>query len=445
MKNTDTIINARWVIPVDDSNNILDNHSIVVESGKILQVLPTSEANSKYEASQRVTLSDHHALVPGFVNSHAHASMSLFRGIAEDVPLEAWLQEHIWPLEGKWADQEFVRDGAMLAFAEAIKSGTTCINDMYFFPEQVGEVAESVNMRVCLGMIVLEFPTRWAQSAQEYLENGLDLHQQFGDSELVSTILAPHAPYTVFDPTFESILKISEDHDLGVHMHVHETAQEVTDSLKQYGVRPLQRLNNLGLVNRNLVAVHATQLLDDEIALLSESKSSVVHCPKSNLKISSGICPVSDLLNMNVNVSIGTDGAASNNSLNMLEEMRFASLVAKGVSGNPANVSVHQALRMSTINGAKSLGMDHLFGSLEKGKLADITAIDLGALESRPVYNPVSQIVHSAARNQVTDVWIGGSRVLDSGKLTFIDDAECVKLANQWHARISSDIELSHG
>ncbi len=438
MLRADTIIDSSWVVTVDESDTVLENHSIVVVAGRIKDILPTPEVSQKYKATERVALSGH-ALIPGLVNAHTHASMSLFRGVAEDLPLQPWLEQHIWPLEGMWVDREFVRDGALLAFAEAIMSGTTCMNDMYFFPDEVGEIAEQSNMRVSLGMIALEFPTIWAGSPDEYLEKGMALYQRFNNSGLVTTMLAPHAPYTVADSTFEKLMTIADTYNLGIHMHVHETAQEIADSLKQYGVRPIQRMKDLGLVSQQLLAVHTTQLLDEEIEMLADAGSSVAHCPKSNLKLASGFCRVSDLLAQNVNVAIGTDGAASNNSLNMLEETRFAALLAKGCSGNPADVPVSEALRMSTINGARSLGIAHETGSLEVGKLADITAIDLNVLQSKPLYSPTAQIVHAATRNQVTDVWIGGNRVLNSGVLTTIDGSECMALANKWQSRIAGD------
>ncbi|MDE0308243.1 MAG: TRZ/ATZ family hydrolase [Acidiferrobacterales bacterium] len=437
MPRADTIIDPSWIITVDDADTVLENHSVVVVEDQIKEIVPTSEASRKYQANEHVTL-DGHVLMPGLVNAHTHASMSLFRGIAEDLPLKDWLEQHIWPLEAKWADREFVRDGALLAFAEAIMSGTTCMNDMYFFPDEVGEIAERSNIRVSLGMIVLEFPTVWAGSSEEYLEKGMALYSKFRNSDLVTAMLAPHAPYTVADATFERIADIAQTYDLGVHMHVHETAQEVTDSLDQHGVRPIERLNNIGMVSQHLVAVHATQLIDEEIEMLADAGSCVVHCPKSNLKLGSGICPVSDLLARNITVGIGTDGAASNNSLNMIEETRIAALLAKGHSGDPANAAVNEALRMSTINGAKCLGISHKTGSLEVGKLADMVAIDLDDLQSKPLYSPAAQVVHAATRNQVTNVWIGGKRVLNFGTLTTIDSSQCMALADRWQARISS-------
>ena len=439
----DTVIHARWIIPVEPSNCVLENHSIAISGGRIQSIVPSSVAASQFDTANEVSLPDH-ALIPGLINAHTHAAMSLLRGVAEDLPLESWLHNFIWPIEGKWVSPEFVRDGTTLAFAEMIRSGTTCMNDMYMFPDIVGEVAQATGMRAGLGMIVLEFPTPWASSAQEYLEKGLDLHRQFKDSQNVFVMLAPHAPYTVADSTFESIALLSDQHDLAVHMHVHETADEIDNSVREHGVRPIKRLKQLGLINRHLIAVHATQLTDGEITLLADSKSSVAHCPKSNLKLASGICPVSILLDNSVNVAIGTDGAASNNSLNMMEEMRFAALLAKGSSGDASKVSVHDVLRMSTINGAKCFGLESSIGSLESGKFADITAINLSDLACAPIYDPVAQIVHAATRDQVSDVWIGGQCVLRKYELTTIDQSECKATAERWGKELSQSLSAQN-
>ena len=438
MEIVDTILDARWVIPVDESNRVLDNHSVIIHDGKICEILPSRDVNDLYSATIRSQYPDH-ALIPGFVNAHTHAAMTLLRGTADDYPLAEWLQQRIWPLEAKFVDAEFVRDGTLLAFAEMIRSGTTCANDMYLFPESVGEIAEKVSMRVCLGMIAIDFPTRWASTIDEYLTKDLALHDQYRNSELVTTMLAPHAPYTVSDNTIERLVQLADEHNFGIHMHIHETAQEVEDSIQQYGFRQIERLHRLGVIDSRLTAVHCTHLLDEEIQMFAEAGTSVVHCPKSNLKLASGISPVDKLLNAGVNVAVGTDGAASNNSLNMLEEMRFASLLAKGSSGDATAVDVHKALRMATVNGAKALGMDDRIGTLQPGKLADITAIDLSTRHSGPVFDPVSQIVNAASRDQVTDLWIGGRQMLRDCNLTSIDEEECDAISNQWHRRISEN------
>ena len=432
----DTVINARWVIPVDDSNNVLEHHSITIAKNQIHSILPSSEAAHCFPNAQFVDL-PLHAVTPGLINAHTHVAMTLLRGIAEDMELDAWLQNHIWPIESKWVSSNFVRHGTKLAFAEMIKSGTTCVNDMYMFPEIVGEVAQETGMRASVGMIVLEFPTPWARSASEYLDKGLEIYRQFEHDDLVTVVLAPHAPYTVADNTFESIVSMSGQYSLPVHIHVHETRDEVAKSIEQYGIRPIERMNQLGLVNSKLIAVHATQLTDQEIELFSKSNCSIAHCPKSNLKLASGICPVSELLHSGVNVALGTDSAASNNSLNMVEEMRFASLLAKGFSQDATAVPVHEVLRMATINGAKCLGLDTQIGSLETGKLADITAFNLESVSSVPIFDPVAQIVHSSTRSQVSDVWINGTRVLRDYSLTRIDESECIRFANEFSEKIS--------
>ena len=440
IKSVNTVINARWVIPVDASNSVLDHYSIAIADHRIHSILPSADAAIRFPNAKRVNLPTH-AVTPGFINAHTHAAMTLFRGVAEDFELETWLQQYIWPLESKWVSPEFVRDGTRIAIAEMIKSGTTCMNDMYFFPEVIGEVAQQTGMRASLGMIVLEFPTAWAKSATEYLDKGLDLYSQFENDPLVSTVLAPHAPYTVADNTFENILSLSDERNLPIHMHVHETDNEIENSLNEHGVRPIERLRQLGLVNSKLIAVHATQLLIQEIELFAQEKTSVAHCPKSNLKLASGFCPIAELLRNNVNVALGTDGAASNNNLNMIGEMRFAALLAKGRTLDATAASVHETLRMATINGAKCLGLESQTGSLEPGKLADITAINLESISSVPIYNPVAQIVHAASSRQVSDVWINGSHVLRDYALTTIDEAELISVAHQYGQEITNSAQ----
>ncbi len=439
MSSVDKVLSARWVIPVDPSNSVLEEHSIAINKNRIHAVMPTKAARELFDTAEFIDLPNH-AVIPGFVNAHTHAAMSLLRGVAEDLPLETWLQNYIWPLEQKWVSEDFVRAGTRLAFAEMIQSGTTCMNDMYFFPNVVGELAAKTGLRASLGMIVLEFPTIWASSADDYLQKGLEVHREFSSTNLVSTMFAPHAPYTVADAMFEKIASAAAEHSLRIHMHVHETRDEIENSLKMHGVRPIERLNQLGIVTENLIAVHATQLEENEIALFAEAKSSVAHCPKSNLKLSSGTCPAAQLLKNGVNVAIGTDSAASNNSLNMLEEMRFATLLAKNTPAGAANIPVHQALRMATINGARCLGLDADIGSLEAGKLADITALDLSELACLPVYDPVAQLVHAASRNQVTDVWVDGKRLLNNRKLTTIDETECADTAVRWGKKLRKSL-----
>ncbi len=387
--NIDTLINARWVIPVDTANNsraknnpennILEHHSLAINDGKILAILPTAKAQNKYTAAREYQL-ENHAVMPGLINCHTHAAMTLFRGLADDLPLMEWLNQHIWPAEQKWISPEFVYDGTRHAVAEMIRSGTTCFNDMYFFPDQAAEIAVETGIRAMIGLILIDFPTAWAKDADEYLVKGEQVHDKYRHNSHIHTAFAPHAPYTVSDGPLQRINILAEELDIPVHMHVHETADEVRQSEEQHGQRPIQRLHKLGLLSPRLIAVHMTQLTKDEITLLGAQGVHIVHCPESNLKLASGFCPVSKLLQEDINVALGTDGAASNNDLDMLGEIRTAALLAKGTSGNSSDLPAHQALEMATINGAKALGIDHVTGSLTKGKAADVIAIDLDTI-----------------------------------------------------------------
>jgi len=437
MNSVDTVIHARWVIPVTQDDPILENHSVVVHAGKIVVILPTDEAREQFQGHIENDYPNH-AILPGLINAHTHTSMSLFRGLADDLPLMDWLNNHIWPAEQKWVNEEFIHDGSELAIAEMLRSGTTCFNDMYFYPDITARVARDVGIRACVGLIVLDFPTVWANNADEYIEKGLDLRDKYRSDALIHTPFAPHAPYTVSDEPLKRLRVLSDEMDLPIHIHLHETKAEVDIAVNNDGMRPLKRLNELGLVSPNLLAVHMTQLTDDEITTLAEAGSHVVHCPESNLKLASGYCQVHKLLDAGVNVAMGTDGAASNNDLNMLGEMHTAALVGKAVAGDAASMTSSQTLRMATINGAKALGLDAITGSLEAGKFADMIAIDFNSLELSPVYNPLSHIIYSCDREQVTDVWVAGKHLLKDRALTTLDEHKIINKANNWNDKIKS-------
>jgi 5-methylthioadenosine/S-adenosylhomocysteine deaminase len=432
----DTLIHAGWIIPVEPPFDTLKHHSLVIHEGRICDLLPTELAKQRYQASTVENL-ENHALLPGLINSHTHAAMSLMRGIADDLPLMDWLQNHIWPLEQQWMSEEFVKDGTDLAIAEMLRGGTTCFNDMYFFPDITSQQAQRYGIRATVGLIVIDFPSVWAKDSDEYLSKGLVLYEQIKDSSLCNTAFAPHAPYTVSDAPLQKIRDYAQQLNCPVHIHVHETAFEVEQAQQLTGKRPLQRLQELGLVNSSLIAVHATQLSDTEISLLAEAGATVVHCPESNLKLASGFCPVAQCLDAGVNVALGTDGAASNNDLDMFGEMRTAALLAKAVANNASAVSAMTALRMATINGAKALGLADEIGSLKIGKAADVIAIDLSTLETQPLYCPVSQIVYAASRQQVTDVWVAGKRLLQQRQLTTLNIDELSAKVAVWQQRLA--------
>jgi 5-methylthioadenosine/S-adenosylhomocysteine deaminase len=437
MQSIDTLIHARWIIPVEPDGELLEHHSIAVHNGTIEALLPQELAVQNYSASNEVALNDH-VLIPGFVNAHTHAAMSLFRGMADDLALMEWLQSHIWPAERRWVSPHFVRDGTRLAIAEMLRGGTTCFNDMYFFPDEVARLASDIGMRAVVGLIAIDAPTAWAADTDEYLSKGTKVHDAFRHDPLIHTAFAPHAPYTVSDDGLTRIRTLADELDLPVHMHVHETRSEVEDAAKADGVRPLARLERLGLLTNRLVAVHMTQLTPDEISQVAANGVNVVHCPESNLKLASGFCPVVELSEAGINVALGTDGAASNNDLDMLAEMRTAAYLGKGLSGRPSALNAMSALKMATLNGAKALGIGHLTGSLLPGKSADLTAVDLSWLETQPTFNPCAQIVYSASRHQVSDVWVAGQRLLDGRQLTTIDEQLVLENALDWKTKLTA-------
>lgn len=427
----DQLIYSRWLIPMSGPESVLENQAIAIHNKKILAVLPADEAGSHFDAHTTTRL-ESHVLIPGLVNTHGHSPMALLRGIADDIPLMQWLQEHIWPLESEFVSREFVQQGSTLAMAEMLASGTTTFADMYFFPDEVGKAATDAHMRVQLASPVLDFPTVWAQHADEYIDKATQLHDDFRSSELVFTAFGPHAPYTVSDAPLQKLTMLAEELDVPIHMHVHETAQEVSDALASDGRRPLQRLADLGMLSPRLLCVHATQLEQNEMSLLAQHGASVIHCPESNLKLASGFCEVAKLLNNNVNVALGTDGCSSNNNLDMFGEMQTAALVAKAVANDASALPALQALEMATINGARAMGLDEHIGSIEVGKLADLTAVNLDALNCLPLHNPLSQLVYAANAAQVSQVWVGGKLVYDKGELKTIDLPLLREQARHW-------------
>ena len=437
----DLIIHARWIIPMDKTRSILEDHAIVIHHGHVEGIFPRDK--NPYTSSNTLDKSNH-IVMPGLINAHTHAAMTLFRGLADDLPLMEWLNDHIWPAEHKWVNEQFIHDGTQLAMAEMIRGGTTCFSDMYFFPNIAAQAANEAHMRATMNFPVLDFPSAWAQDANEYLEKGLALHDAYRNHDLINIDFGPHAPYTVSDEPFQRIATVSAQTGMGIQIHLHETAHEVDEAIQQNGQRPLQRLDQLNLLTPQLQAVHMTQLTDEEIALLAKTGVHVIHCPESNLKLASGFCPVGKLLQAGVNVALGTDGAASNNDLDMFSEMRTAALLAKGVSGNPATVPAMQALEMATINGAKALGIADVTGSLEPGKFADMIAITLNAPETQPHYHPAAQLAYATTADKVTDSWVAGHQLMKDRKLTTLNTTDILARAAQWQTKIAGTDQGAH-
>ncbi len=437
MQAIDLLVLPRWLVPVASAGAVLEDHALAVDGGRIVDVLPAAFARQAFRPRETLTLPDH-ALLPGLVNIHTHSAMSLLRGLADDLQLMEWLQGHIWPAEAANVSYAFCADGVRLAAAEMIRGGTTCFNDMYFFPDATAAVAGETGLRASVGLIVLDFPTAWAQNWEEYIHRGLALHDQLRGQPLVRTVFAPHAPYTVSDAPLKRVRELATELGIGVHMHLHETAAEIEGSLQACGKRPWQRLRELDLLGQDFIAVHMTQLSEEEIAEAARLGVSVAHCPESNLKLASGFCPVARLLAAGVNVALGTDGAASNNDLDMLGELRSAALLAKGVAGDASALPAAAALHMATLAGARALGLEEEIGSLEPGKSADFIAMDLNRPATQPLYHVLSQLVYAAGRDQVTDVYVAGRALLRDGKLLTLNEAETLARAAEWRNKITS-------
>ncbi len=430
------IVHAQWVVPVEPANVCLENHCVAVNAdGRIAAVMLSAEARLNYPEAQHQDLPGH-VLMPGLINLHSHAAMTVMRGLADDMPLMQWLNDRIWPAEQKYADAEMVYDGTLLACAEMLLGGVTSFNDMYFFPDASVRAALASGMRLTAGIVTIEFANSYSSDAADGLHKGLATRDTYNGEARINFTLAPHAPYTVSDATFMRIVTLAEQLDLPIHIHIHETLDEIKQSLAQYQMRPLARLQNLGLLGPNLIAVHSVHLEQNEIDVLAKLGCNIAHCPASNLKLASGIAPVAQMLDAGLNVGIGTDGAASNNKLDMFSEMRLAALLAKGASGRADVLPAHQALQMATLNAARAICQQNEIGSLVAGKAADMIAVNLSALQTAPCFDVISHLVYAASREQVTHVWVNGELRVENGRLSKLDSTELLAKARYWQKKI---------
>ena len=433
----DCLIHARWVIPVVPNGVVLNHYSLAITKNQITDILSTDKAKKIYKAKKTYDL-DSHAVTPGLINAHGHAAMTLFRGLADDLPLMAWLNNHIWPAETRWVGDSFAETGTELAIAEMLLSGTTCFSDMYFFPNRAAKVIHRNKMRAQVFMPILDFPSAWANDADNYFYKGLKVHDDFRNHDLINIGFGPHAPYTVCDAALQRVSVLADELDANIQIHLHETKQEVDDAMTSTGRRPIVRLDEIDFLSPRVQCVHMTQIIDEDIELLQNNGCHVIHCPESNLKLASGFCPTTKLANAGINVALGTDGAASNNDLDMFGEMQTAALLAKGLTLDATALTAPEALRMATYNGAKALGIEEITGSLEKGKAADITAIDLGHLTHQPTYDPISQLVYTSCGRNVSHVWVNGQLLVDNGELTLIDTDALLNKVQSWRVKIGA-------
>ena len=435
----DTLLHPDWVVPVLPHGVVLENHSIALQGDRITALLPREEAQA-IEAARVIELPGQ-VVLPGLVNCHGHAGMSLLRGYADDQPLMPWLEQHIWPAEAAHVSEEFVGDGTELAISEMMRSGTTTFSDMYFFPNITAATAQRLGMRCQITFPIFDFPTVWGRNADEYISKGLAVRDDYKHNSLVTVVFGPHAPYTVSQDNLARVATLSAELDTAVHIHLHENAGEVLQAVEQHGERPLDTLQRLGLLGPRTQCVHMTDLGDQDIALLVATGAHVVHCPQSNMKLASGACPVNKLLDKGVNVALGTDSAASNNDLNLFGEMQAASLLAKLQSLDATALPASDALAMATINGARAMGLEHRIGSLEVGKQADLIAVDLSGPETQPLYNPLSQLVYACNGSQVSHSWIDGEMVMQDRVLKGIKLDALATRVSAWQQRISKTAE----
>ena len=434
-----TIISAKWICPVRPLNVTLEDHSIVIDENRIIDIIETKKIASLYQTHQHVQL-HHHIVTPGLINAHTHAAMNLFRGFADDQPLHTWLHESIWPLEKKWVTPDFVYDGTLIACAEMLKSGVTTFNEMYFYPEAASRAIKQSGMRANIGLFVMDYPSNYANDGEDYLMKGLEARDGWRDEALITSSLAPHAPYSVSDKTLNQVLTYANQLNLTIHMHVHETENEILESIKQFQLRPIERLHRLGLLSPQFMAVHAVYLNDQDLNALSKESTSVIHCPTSNLKLGSGVADIETLQKHNINVCIGTDGSASNNKQDVLHDMQLASLLAKGLKKNPAIMDAKTSLEMVTINGAKALGLEDHIGSIEKGKYADLVAFNMDQVSTLPMYDPMSHLIYATSREEVSHVWVNGLLQYEEGLLTSIDTQLCKDIGLRWQLKIKQNV-----
>jgi len=428
MQQIDQLITARWVLPIAPKNTILNHHAVAISDGKIVDVLPTEAAKERYEA-KKVVDRPNHILMPGMINTHTHTSMNLFRGLADDLELMDWLNNYIWPAEAKLITPDTIKLGSKLAIAEMIRGGTTCFNDHYLFGHLTAEVAKEVGMRASIGFLVMDVENQYARNGEEGIKRSLEIYENRQEHDLITWTWAPQGPYTVTDPVFKKIKTLADETNLKIHLHLHETQDELNIDLGKYGKRPIQRLHDMGILSEKLIAVHMVHISDEEMQIVKDTGTHVVHCPASNLKLASGFAPIKAYLENGVNVALGTDGAASNNDLDMLNEMHLAALVSKCSAKDPTTVPAPEAVKMATLNGAIALGLDNKIGSLEAGKYADLIAVDTTGCLCQPVFNPFSHLAYSADRDQVSDVWVAGETLLENKAFTKLNEAALLKEA----------------
>jgi len=435
MQDVDIIIRADYVLTMDKHFTVIRNGAVAVDNGRIATVGTADDILGKY-SSKQIIGGDGFIAFPGLVNTHTHSPMVYFRGLADDLPLKEWLEEHIWPAEKKWLSPEFVSDAAELAFLEMIKSGITSCNDMYFYGNEIAAAAKKIGIRAAVGAGILDFPTRTAQNPAEYLAKAESFIRDWKEDGLIVPCLAPHSPYTCSPDTLRKAKTLSEKHSVRLHIHLSETEWEVAELMARYRSRPITFLDSIGFFDESVTGAHCIWVEDEEIEILARRGVGVAHCMESNLKLASGFAPVASMLAQGIRVTFGTDGAASNNDLNILSEMSTTAKVHKALSKDPTVLNARRVMLMATRWGAEALGLADVIGSIEAGKAADIVLADTKKPHLTPMYDLYSGIVYAMNAADIDTVLINGRLILKGRSLITGDESAILHRANEWGKKI---------
>ncbi|KAA0257432.1 amidohydrolase family protein [Deferribacter autotrophicus] len=413
---------------------IVEDSYLLINDEKVEKVVKEIPENQKYD--YKIIERSNSAIFPGFINTHTHLPMVYFRGLADDLPLMEWLQKYIWPAENRWLSDEFVYDATLLAACELIKSGTICANDMYFYSDSIAQALINAGVKGVLGAGVLDFPTKFAKNPDEYLDKAKLLIEKYRDNDLINIAICPHAPYTVSPENYKKCIAFAERYGLVIHTHLAETEWEVNEIYNKYGKTPLKLMDEVGMLDTKSIFAHMVHLTDEEIEVAGKKKVNISHCLESNFKLASGFARVKELLDKGANVSIGTDGAASNNDLDILVEASVVTKFHKAYSGDATALDAKTALDMLTINAAKGLYLENT-GQIKEGNFADFIIVNLDKVHLQPLYNPVSQLIYAAKSSDITDVFINGKHIMENRKILTIDEEEVLDKAKYWGKKIS--------
>lgn len=425
----DLIVKAKYILPMNDALEIIQDGFVAITDGKIAAI-GQEDILDKGIAVKEIIDAGNAIVMPGLINAHTHAAMAYFRGLADDLPLDIWLQKHIWPAEAKYVKPDFVRNSLALACLEMIKSGTTCFSDMYFFQESAAEIVANAGLRALLSEVILDFPSPSSPHPQDAMDKTVRLVEQFKDDGLIKIALAPHAIYTVAKENLLAIKELRDKYSLPIHIHLSETKKEEMDSREKYQKSPVEYLADIGLLNDRLMAAHCVWLSDNDIEIIAESGAKAVHCPASNMKLGSGISPVGRMIKNNIIVGLGTDGQASNNSLDMFDAMRLAALLPKAASLDPELVKAREVVKMATIDGAKVIGQEKEIGSLVPGKKADLITINLNQPHLVPLSDPYSHLAYCVRGGDVNDVIVNGSIIMRNREVKTLDEKAIIVQAS---------------